>query len=338
MPGSGAQAYGAFPSAENSAPKGPFLRYPRKRINWVPIAVCIALPCAMFSGVFFALSSPIRSDQPEMCYLLVGCAFLITVAVCAYSAWLKLYRSGEREPSWMIFLAVSLLIAFIAALFGGQSNYSTNVTPGEDLKGMSSYSNVNAANMRGQQMMDAGSLTFAAGTHLDLTRSMGFKNSRTYCIAPIVMGDVPLATYDFWAVGTDCCSSNAADFHCEGFNDPRPHKGIRLTNDDDRVFYRLAVQQAEAAYGLRAVHPLFFSWIPDEKRAGPRATALLAVPGAAGAAGAPGAGESNALAETVDSFQVSASNNLLMGIIAFCVFQVFITLVATAVFSKLGSL
>ena len=79
---------------------------------------------------------------------------------------------------------------------------------------------------------------------------------------------LPLETYDFWAIGMDCCSVNAADFHCGAglgwilsvrperakgqartggeVGNFKAHSGLRLLDDRQRSFYRLAVEQAGA--------------------------------------------------------------------------------------------
>ena len=86
---------------------------------------------------------------------------------------------------------------------------------------ITSPTDVYPSHLRGQQVMDAGIIMFANGSKLELQKSMGFKNQNIYCVAPIVMGgNTTMGTYDFWAVGKDCCSGSTADFHCTGFNEP----------------------------------------------------------------------------------------------------------------------
>lgn len=60
-------------------------------------------------------------------------------------------------------------------------------------------------------------------------------------MAPIVNGNAALATYDFWAVGLNCCSGVSSDFRCGEFNNQHARSGLRLMRDDQRPFYRQAL-------------------------------------------------------------------------------------------------
>merc|ERR1719450_1718858 len=161
--------------------------------------------------------------------------------------------------------------------------------------------------MRGQQLMDAGIVDFAEGTRIDVSKSMGFKSNVVYCVAPITLGNQSLPTYDFWAVGTGCCSGSQRDFHCHGYNDPRSHGALRLMADGNRAFYRMAVQQAEAAYKIKAIHPLFFDWVADGR-------------------------------STVESWQSRGVSNCIISIVAYFVFQCFLVALASLLFAKMGQL
>eukprot|EP00443_Scrippsiella_acuminata_P017585 CAMPEP_0115252966 /NCGR_PEP_ID=MMETSP0270-20121206/44425_1 /TAXON_ID=71861 /ORGANISM="Scrippsiella trochoidea, Strain CCMP3099" /LENGTH=235 /DNA_ID=CAMNT_0002668449 /DNA_START=69 /DNA_END=773 /DNA_ORIENTATION=- len=152
----------------------------------------------------------------------------------------------------------------------GDMNFSSNLQPFYDVLNLNYYAGVDPLKLQGQQLMDAGRIIFTENARLDLSRSMGFKNSEIYCVAPVTVvsknvSHADLMTYDFWAVGMNCCSGNAkaADFSCGDYNNPRAHAGLRLMRDDQRAFFRLAVQQAEAAYNIKAVHPLFLHWMQD---------------------------------------------------------------------------
>ena len=62
----------------------------------------------------------------------------------------------------------------------GQQNFWADTQPYHDLLGLTRYTGVSPAGMRGQQLMDAGQVFFAEGTQLDLRKSMGFQNMDTY--------------------------------------------------------------------------------------------------------------------------------------------------------------
>ena len=75
--------------------------------------------------------------------------------------------------------------------------------------------------------------------------------------------------------------------------------------DDQRAFFRLAVQQAESAYNVQAVHPLFFHWLQDP------------------------------VAE-VNSYQDDGFKYYLLGMFTHFAVQLFLVVVGVLAFSKIG--
>lgn len=260
--------------------KRPFVRGMRQSLNGVAILMSLFFPWLLFCVVFWAMSFTLHYKNPFWCYMMV-LAGLCVVAVLGVSAFdaiknKKKASSGQmqfvaggdvsyHEPTWIIFMFITCLFAWLLGLVAGDVNFYTNMEPFYDVSNLNTYRNVDPSSMRGTQLMDAGRISFTADAKLDVSMSMGFKNLNVYCVAPIVSGSDPkhMASYDFWAVGMDCCSGSRADFHCGEFNNARAAAGLRLMRDDQRPFFRLAVQQAEAAYKIRACHPLFFQWMAD---------------------------------------------------------------------------
>jgi hypothetical protein len=191
--------------------------------------------------------------------VMMGWAIVLVNALLAY----RITRKKERDPMWYSFAAVAFGLAVFLATTFGDMNFWYNMQPFYDIENLNTYPSVNPAREKGQQLMDAGRVYFADGTGLDMRKAMGFKNLDLYCVAPIVHGNDQLASYDFWAVGLNCCSGVSSDFRCGEFNNPHARSGLRLMRDDQRPFFRLAVQQAEAAYNIKATHPLFFYWMQD---------------------------------------------------------------------------
>jgi len=288
--------------------KAPFNRGQRKRMNLVGVVTSLFVPWVLFSVIFATMSFSVHYKQPGLAYFICAIGLLVVLACCAlaFNALRKRMQGDiDREPSWFVFLAITTLLAWVMGVVLGDLNFWDNLQPYYDITNLNTYPSVDPSKMRGQQLMDAGRIIFTDGTKLDLTKSMGFKNLDTYCVAPITSGTAPLATYDFWAVGLNCCSGNSADFHCGEFNNPKASAGLRLMNDGQRAFYRLAVQQSEAAYNIKAVHPLFFYWMQDP------------------------------IAE-MNAYQDDGLKYYLLGMFAHFAAQLFLVVVATIAFSKMG--
>mmetsp|Transcript_68432 Transcript_68432/g.154995 ORF Transcript_68432/g.154995 Transcript_68432/m.154995 type:complete len:324 (+) Transcript_68432:98-1069(+) len=263
------QLYGGFGGFSRDG-KAFFARSQRQRLNLVSIFQCLLLPWGLFCLVYAATSFQIHYLNPSLCYILcaLGLVVVIGSGVLALQSVVRRIQADQaREPRWYVFLFLTMLVGWIVGVVLGNLNFWTNMQPYYNYMNLNMYHDVNPATMRGQQLMDAGLVYFTNGTGLDLRRSMGFRNLDTYCVAPIsVKGAgtlLPLSSYDFWAVGLGCCSGNAADFHCSQFDNKRAHSGLRLLKDEQRPFFRLAVQQAESAYSIKARHPLFFYWGED---------------------------------------------------------------------------
>merc|ERR1719277_167924 len=107
--------------------------------------------------------------------------------------------------------------------------------------------------------MDFGIVTFIDNATINPNFTMQFKNGVTYCVAPVTLLGTQPSSYDFWAVGVDCCSSKS--FSCGDTNLMYAHSGLRVTSEHQRQFYHVAVRQAAAAYNIPVHNPIFFEWV-----------------------------------------------------------------------------
>jgi len=244
---------------------------PQRRRLWNGSALwaSVLLPWALFVAVFAVMSFSQQYSNPWFdsgrLSIAVNGVVLTVVLVfgwLALAAWQQKGMSrGSPEPTWHTFLFGTVVLAWLLALALGGYNFEMNVTVFNQVNSLHSYKDVDPSRVDGQRMMDAGTIQFATGTRLDVSKSMGFRNSAIYCVAPIIIGDMPPATYDFWAVGTGCCSEHSADFACGEYDNTNARSGLRLISDKE--YYALAVQQAEATYGVKASNPVFLTWMQD---------------------------------------------------------------------------
>jgi uncharacterized membrane protein YidH (DUF202 family) len=303
-----------YASLPQGVTKQHLLKIQRQRMNINAMFTSFFVPWVLFCIVYAITSFDLHYHRPFLCWLLVALAGVVVLVVClaaALSMRRKMSSDMDREPSWLLFVAVTMVLAYVCAIVYGNLNFSSTMRMFFDLSHLNTYQAVNPATMRGQQMMDAGKVYFVNNSMLDLRKAMGFQNLDTYCVAPItVLQDdsaVPHTSYDFWAVGLGCCSGSTADFHCGEYNRRGAAAGLRLMNDEQRDFYRLAVQQAEVAYNIKATHPLFFYWMADP-------------------------------ASEMQSYNDEARRFYFIGMLAHFFFQLLCVTLATIAFSKMGQI
>lgn len=303
-----AQPYNTFDTATGFDGKGgqEFLglsgapqKHRRLNLNAFAVVVNLLLPWVVFSAICWALSFSLHYKAPLVAWAVVAAG----LAIVAASARMAL--RADSSEKWHSFFTVATLAAVLIATACGEWNFRTHTSAVYDLNNMNSYPAVNPAGHKGQQLMDAGRIFFSEGTGLDLKKAMSFKDSDTYCVAPITLGQDQMASYDYWAIGLNCCEGQSPDFQCGEYNNGHARAGLRLMSDDQRPFFRLAVQQAEAAYNIRAEHPMFFHWVQDP-------VALMA------------------------SWTEAATRFMLMSSFCFFVLNFFCVSCAVVVFSKLG--
>lgn len=248
-----------------------WVRRQRQRMNFAAVVQALFVPWILFCVVCGVTSFGCHYCTPWLFWAVLFVAVFITlmVGIQAVSALrAKLKEDEGAEPTWFVFIFITMAIAVALGVVFGNQIFTNFMTRYRDYTNLNDYNYVDVVRTRGQQLMDGGRLNFIEGTKLDLRKAIGFKNLRTYCVVPLTMANKhgvmnELSSYDFWAVGLDCCSGDNTDYHCGEFNNTKARGGLRLLEDDDRAFYRLAVQQAEGMYHINADHPLFLYWTED---------------------------------------------------------------------------
>lgn len=255
-------AYGAI----HAAPAGRLgFKTPSKRMNLLAIILSLLVPWLVFTVTHAAASFQLRFLYPMVCRLALGACGLLVLGAGLVALFVLCGSRSQRDPVWFGFLFITMLLAFSLGIVLGDLNYVTHTGPSYETGAMQAYHEVDPEMSRGQELMDAGTMHFKAGVRADASKAMGFRNSRMYCVAPLGLpaggsGSSGQQEYDLWAVGVDCCNGAKGSFKCG----PQDASGaVRLYREEQRGFYRLAVKQAEAAYGLRSPHPVFVTLTHD---------------------------------------------------------------------------
>lgn len=245
-------------------PRSVFTPGHRIRMNVVPMFLNIFLPWLAFVSVLAICSFRLMYSRRTLAY--IALAFFVGIWLISFAV-ARDKRKNDPEPAWFTYFCLALGTGiFFGYIFGTEIFYDWSLNY-YTLKDLKVIGHLDASKERGQNVMDAGVVYFAEGNRIDAMRSWHFKQDTVYCVAPIIAGQHPAVpetqSFDFWAVGKDCCSVSASDFRCGSFNNPLSRSALRAVDPGDTPYYRLAVEQAETLYGIMATHPVFFEWTQD---------------------------------------------------------------------------
>jgi len=308
----------------------------RMRMNIVPMFLNIFIPWGIYVYCFGLSSFYLMYAAPLVAWLCISVVFIlwtvfVVVAFCA--------RRYDPDPTWFTFFSILALICVIWGIAAGLFNLHKYEAPYYTLLEMSVATGVNGTGVNpsvisGEDVMDAGLITFQAGSSFDGAKTWHFMKGTLYCVAPILGPgvSVPLRqTYDFWAVGKDCCSITASDFRCGSWGSTQAHTGLREIDEADLKFYRLAVKQAESLYDVMAPHPIFLKWTQSS-------TTVLPGAGKASAFGSSGGlgSHQEALPQEVKALHLQGFSNFVVFSGSNLIFCIFAVTLASARFAFLG--
>lgn len=226
----------------------------RNQKQW-PLVVNIFLPCVVFSALLWILSSAVRYQTPH----LLGAILIAVCTVVLVSMWFCIFFLRRH-----VGLAILLTFAILGGCVCGEVNYKYNMHPVYTMQSMRERTGINPAETPGAAVADTGRAYFTKDSYVDVDKGMSYQTMDTYCVAPISVGDGKLGSYDYWAVGINCCSSADPNFQLCARTQGPARAGIRLMFPEQAQYFKLAVEQAESEYNIRSSEtPLFFYWVDD---------------------------------------------------------------------------
>jgi len=242
-------------------PNGP------RRLNLLAVCTMLVVPWLHFTCLYWAMCFQWHFNYPASTWCLMFLSFAVA-AIFAAIGYIRQQR--EADPSWYLYFAGAILVGTVLAIILGETVFWNLTEPYYNLAALNTYSGVDPALYKGQMVADAAKISFTTGSHVDTRHAMAFKHVDMYCVAPITNkkkdDSLSGAAVDFWTVGINCCNdrgSTGERFNCGDPHNPFARSAIRSLDIENHKYYRLAVQQAEAAYGLVASSPVFVEWVQD---------------------------------------------------------------------------
>lgn len=243
-------------------PRTPTFTLLHLAVNWF-------VPWVTFTFVVLVLSFSMHYWRPVLTWFLV-IALVVAIVLLGVRGFFPpvddeniVDLSALDKRAWIQVMAFYLALAWLIGLLAGQANFANRLQRFYDVQNLNNYWGVDPSMAEAIQVMDAGIVNFKDGTAIDRTKAAAFQNGDRFCAAPLTIGGQALQNYDFWIVGTNCCSASGQDFSCGEVNNPSAKSGLRVMAREEVGFYRLAVQRAASRFRLQAKNPVYFSWWED---------------------------------------------------------------------------
>jgi len=265
-----------------------FMKPRRRRLNLLSIVQVLSIPSVVFAMTTYLFGFSVHNSAPSWCWFFVAFCLAIT-ALFLFKAFLN-YRKQRQErwsvpwyllnddDTWFLYLGVSVGCSCILGCVVGLIIYSGYTEGYYTLSLLHTYENVDPV-AEGKAYLDAGVVDFKKDTFVDTTHAIGYKDGNVYCVAPIKLGTDATVNQDFWAVGVNCCTGFPGSFNCfenRGMTNGIAHGGLRVIDDVDIPFFKLAVMQADGEFKensgllkdgrMNSVNPLFFTYMKDPSK------------------------------------------------------------------------
>lgn len=220
------------------------------------LVAVVVLPWLVFTGTCYLFAMSYYGAPSAV----IGFVVLISV-ICLVQCGRGL---RDRIP-WRLCMSALCLVATVLAVCVGISTYVEYFSEYWYTSQSHAFANIlpseSAAGYR-----DAGRIVFAQRSRVDVSKALGFKDGKVYCVAPVMGGTDEGMKVQFWAVGTNCCGPRGHPFHCFDAWDPKARAGLVLPRGQGKHFAQ-AIKEATAAYGLdSAADPVLLRWVvnPDK--------------------------------------------------------------------------
>jgi hypothetical protein len=220
---------------------------PQANYNIQELLISFLLPPLQFTVVAQVLTFHLHYSDEGIATILSILGVLPVLA-----AFRSLRKNKEAQNPWDKLIFLQLLVAYVFAFVSSHMNFWCYMAPFYHTRAMKSYTEIDPSLVSGQRLLDAGKIDFVSSARVVTDLGMSFTSWDIYCVAPISTPlGLPsqgsqLASYDFWAVGVNCCHAGAPDFRCGEYSNIKAHSGYRMMDEAQTPYFRLAVDQAQA--------------------------------------------------------------------------------------------